>query len=75
MTYTAIFQRVEKKYLLTQAQLERILPALLEFLTPDGYGETTVCSLYLDTPDDLLARRSIERPAYKEKLRLRSSDC
>lgn len=72
MTYTAIFQRVEKKYLLTQAQLERILPALLEFLIPDGYGETTVCSLYLDTPDDLLARRSIEKPAYKEKLRLRS---
>ena len=30
------------------------------------------CNLYFDTPDFLLIRRSIEKPIYKEKLRLRS---
>lgn len=38
----------------------------------DEYGKSTICNIYFDTPDNLLVRRSIERPVYKEKLRLRS---
>ncbi len=38
----------------------------------DAYGEHTICNIYLDTSDYRLIRRSIEKPVYKEKVRLRS---
>ena len=41
-------------------------------MRPDIYGESTVCSVYYDTPDFRLIRASLEKPVYKEKLRLRS---
>ena len=69
---TCIFARVERKYLLTPRQYEGLMRVLDEYMRRDVYGESTILSLYLDTPDSLLIRRSIEKPAYKEKLRLRS---
>ena len=38
----------------------------------DNYGEHTICNLYFDTDDYELIYSSIEKPVYKEKLRLRS---
>ena len=38
----------------------------------DQYGRTTIRNLYYDTDTYLLIRRSIEKPVYKEKLRVRS---
>lgn len=67
-----IFQRIEKKYRLTKAQKQQLLTQVGDHLTPDEHGESTICSLYLDTPDFLLIRNSIDAEAYKEKLRLRS---
>lgn len=67
-----IFKRIEKKYRLTRQQKELLLETVGEYLIPDEHGESTVCSLYLDTPDHLLIRNSIDAEAYKEKLRLRS---
>lgn len=67
-----IFKRVEKKYRLTPAQKEALLQAIQSHLTPDSHGHSTICSLYLDTPDHLIIRRSIDARVYKEKLRLRS---
>ena len=76
MADTMIFRRMEKKYVISQRQKDRLLNVIGERLTPDEYGESTICSLYIDTPDCLLARNSIEaketNAAYKEKLRLRS---
>ncbi len=40
-------------------------------MTEDQYGFTTIQSLYFDTPSYLLIRRSIDKPEYKEKLRIR----
>ncbi len=71
-TFTAIFERVEKKYLLTPAQYAGLMRTLPEYMQQDQYGESTVCSLYFDTRDSLLIRRSTQKPPYKEKLRLRS---
>lgn len=68
----ATFQRVEKKYLITQKQYEDFTNTLLDYMHPDEYGKHTISNLYFDTPDDVLVRRSIEKPHYKEKLRLRS---
>ncbi len=47
---------------------ERLQPYMKE----DQYGLHTICNIYYDTPDSYLICRSLERPAYKEKLRLRS---
>lgn len=67
-----IFKRVEKKYRITLEQKEMLLDGIENFLTPDVHGKSTICSLYLDTPDFLLIRNSIDAKAYKEKIRLRS---
>ncbi len=77
MAFVTVFQRVEKKYPMTVAQQEAFLSEFCGHLVPDSYGRSTVCSLYLDTPDRRIIRQSVdakgfEKPAYKEKLRLRS---
>ncbi len=67
------FARVETKYHLTQEQEKKIEQGLAKqgFAWMD-FGDPTVQSLYYDTPDHALIRTSLERPAYKEKLRLRA---
>ena len=72
MDTTCIFKRIEKKYLLTEAQYERLFQRIGRHLKPDKFGRSTVMSLYLDTPDHRIIRNSIEAVDYKEKLRLRS---
>lgn len=65
-------RRHEIKYLLTQDQYLHVRQAWQQQIVPDIYGRSTVCSLYFDTPDFRLIRRSLSHPVYKEKLRLRS---
>lgn len=72
MPYQRFFKRYELKYLLSRDQKERILRAMEPWMALDGYGRTTIRSLYFDTGDYRLIRRSMEKPAYKEKLRVRS---
>lgn len=67
-----VFNRIEKKYLLTEFQYESILKELQPYMETDNYGLHTIGNIYYDTPDNQLIRTSIEKPAYKEKLRLRS---
>lgn len=67
-----IFKRKEKKYRLTKEQKEALMSRISNKLVPDKYGKKTICSLYLDTPDYLLIRNSIDAVSYKEKLRIRS---
>ena len=72
MSEQMIFKRYELKYMLTKEQQAIIKEAMKEHMIADVHGRNTTCSLYFDTPDFLLIRRSIEKPMYKEKLRLRS---
>lgn len=67
-----VFNRVEKKYQLSKERFEALWMDLMEYMEVDEFGKHTISNIYYDTPDDLLIRRSIEKPAYKEKLRLRS---
>lgn len=67
-----VFQRHETKYLLASAQRARLESLLAVHMTPDAWGRSTICSVYYDTPSGTLARRSMEHPLYKEKIRLRS---
>lgn len=72
MAYQAVFKRYELKYLLTQEQKTKILEAMEPYMALDQYGRTTIRNLYYDTDNYRLVRHSIEKPAYKEKLRIRS---
>lgn len=72
MAFQTVFKRYELKYLLTPVQKETVLTAMKPYMQLDKYGRTTIRNLYYDTDNYLLIRRSIEKPAYKEKLRLRS---
>ena len=66
------FKRYEKKYLLSAAKFDRLWERMREHLVPDRFFQSTVCSIYYDSDDFSLIRHSLERPVYKEKLRLRS---
>lgn len=66
------FRRTEKKYLLTAAQYLALRRELEPYMAEDRYGLSTILSLYYDTADHRLIRQSLEKPSYKEKLRLRS---
>ena len=66
------FQRIEQKYILTPAQHEALCRILRQRMRADPYGEQTIASVYYDTPGFTLIRQSLEKPVYKEKLRIRS---
>ena len=72
MNNQMVFQRYEFKYLLDFRQLQAVLAAMAPHMVPDEYSRSSIRSLYLDTPDFRLIRRSLEKPVYKEKLRVRS---
>ena len=67
-----VFNRYEKKYLMPEKIYEELRYRLKTYMEEDKYGLHTICNIYYDTKDSLLIRRSIEKPKYKEKLRLRS---
>ena len=69
-----VFKRVEKKYLLTEEQYNNLIKECGDNITADEFGLHTVCNIYYDTNDYELVRKSIEKPVYKEKVRLRSYD-
>lgn len=69
---SSIFQRTEKKYQLSCGQYEKLIQELMPYMKTDGYGLHTICNIYYDTDNFALIRTSIEKPVYKEKLRLRS---
>ena len=66
------FKRYELKYFLSPEQEAALRAYMQPFMRPDDFGKSTICNLYFDTPDYRIIRRSIEKPVYKEKLRLRS---
>ena len=71
MAYQTVFKRYELKYMLTIEQKKQIMKAMEPYMALDKYGRTTICNLYFDTEDYRLIRHSIEKPSYKEKLRVR----
>ena len=72
MAVQTVFKRYELKYMLTKEQQKNVLAAMQPYMQRDQYGRVTIRNLYYDTDSYLLIRRSIEKPIYKEKLRIRS---
>ena len=72
MSYQTVFQRYELKFILTCDQKKKVLQAMAPYMALDKYGLTTIRNIYFDTDNYRLVRHSIEKPVYKEKLRIRS---
>lgn len=67
-----VFERIEKKYLLTREKYNLLLEAIEPHMCADSYGKHTIGNIYYDTDTYELISRSIEKPKYKEKFRVRS---
>lgn len=76
MAAIEVFNRVEHKYIIDGSTYKKIREQLKDYMYEDGFstdgGFYTICNIYYDTDTDELIRKSIEKPVYKEKLRLRS---
>lgn len=68
----AVFERHEKKYLVHPSQYACLSERLEPYMARDRYGLHTICSLYYDTDDYSIIRNSLDKPKFKEKLRLRA---
>jgi hypothetical protein len=66
------FQRYETKYLVEDFQYRALMARLEGMAQVDEYGKTSILNIYYDTPDFSLIRASLDKPVYKEKLRLRT---
>jgi hypothetical protein len=67
-----VFERIETKFLLDEMQYKELMKRLENMAAIDSYGKTSILNIYFDTPDYRLIERSLEKPVYKEKLRLRT---
>ena len=72
MAVQQVFKRYEKKYILTTLQEKEFLKAIEGKMVMDKYGEHTICNVYFDDDTFGLIRESLDKPMYKEKLRLRT---
>ena len=70
--YIDVFKRTEIKYLLSRDQYRKLFSFLEGFAKVDEYGKTRINNIYFDTSNYKLIRTSLEKPIYKEKLRLRT---
>ena len=66
------FRRIEKKYLLTRTQYYAVLDGITHHMEPDAYTNYSINNIYYDTYNFDLIRTSLDKPVYKEKLRMRS---
>ncbi len=70
--FKEVFERYELKYMLKMDEYLKFKEELLNYMKVDQYGISTIQSVYFDTPSNLLIRNSLDKPAFKEKIRLRS---
>lgn len=66
------FRRVEKKYIITNEQYEYIKNRFKDMMIQDVHGKSKICNIYFDTDNYELISHSIQKPIYKDKIRLRS---
>ena len=70
--FNDVIRRKEIKYILSSEQYNALIKKISDKLAEDEYYKSTICNIYFDTIHDDLIIKSIEKPKYKEKIRLRS---
>lgn len=71
MAIQTVFERHELKFLITEEQQVKLLSLFENKMREDEYGKSIIRNIYFDTPSFLLIRNSLDKPLYKEKIRLR----
>ena len=71
MAIQTVFERHELKFIITEEQQDKLLSLFGDKLKSDEYGKSLIRNVYFDTPSYLLIRNSLDKPTYKEKIRLR----
>lgn len=66
------FERYELKYLLDKKRKDILVGYMKPYMALDEYGRSTIRNIYYDTDTYRLIRHSLDKPVYKEKLRVRS---
>ena len=64
--FTGTFERKEVKYRLNTMQVCAIKQALSAHMAPDEYGQTSITSVYYDTPNRHMISRSLKSPSIKK---------
>ena len=72
MAYENVFKRYEKKYLVSALTKKRLLAEMNKYMQPDEYPRSVISNIYYDNDENTLIRRSLDKPVFKEKFRLRS---
>lgn len=67
-----IFDRTEKKYLITKKNYDILVKLVKKHMQKDQYYKSGVYNIYFDTDNYDLIIQSIDQPIFKEKLRARS---
>lgn len=67
-----VFNRIEKKYLITNNDKKELLKSIRKNMKKDNYHKSKVINLYFDTDNYDLIIQSIDQPIFKHKLRARS---
>ena len=67
-----IFRRVEKKYLLSKKDYDSLMDRIWFYITEDTYFKSSISNIYYDSSDNELIINSIDKPIFKEKVRVRS---
>ncbi|MBR3256795.1 polyphosphate polymerase domain-containing protein [Candidatus Saccharibacteria bacterium] len=65
-------ERVEEKYLISREEKKSLLSSIIKNLERDEYFSEQVLSLYLDTKNFDFVIKSIDRPPFREKIRVRA---
>ena len=71
MAIQTVFKRHEVKFIITEKQKDELMLLFGDRMKGDEYGKSIIRNIYFDTPSNLLIRNSLDKPLYKEKLRLR----
>ena len=65
------FLRTEEKFMMSREQYQHFMRAITEYMVIDEYKKHTITNIYYDTEHFDMIRRSIDKPKFKEKIRLR----
>ncbi len=65
------FLRIEEKFMMNKEQYQQFMKQILKYMEIDEHMKHTISNIYYDTENYDMIRRSIDKPKFKEKIRLR----
>lgn len=70
--YANVFKRIEQKYVITEEQQAELFRRISKHMVKDKFFKSTISTIYFDNENNEMIINAIEKPIYKDKVRLRS---